>query len=148
MHSYPSDFMWLPKNYLDTSTLNLLDISLLLKMTSHLQKRNFSTGYVNKNLAKIWHWNICKLNCLPRKICQKFKSSILSNWILVQGFKMPKFLDKYKTIFLGIKNLTLKFSKNFFPMLELPINLFWSLWKVSVDFHYCCFFLFFFNIYY
>ena len=33
--------------------------------------------------------------------------------------------------------LTLNLSKNFLTILELSINLFWKLWKVSVDCDYC-----------
>ena len=34
------------------------------------------------------------------EVCQKPKSNLISYGILVQGFKIPDFLDEYKTIFL------------------------------------------------
>ena len=44
---------------------------------------------------------------------QKPKSNPLSNWILVQGFKMLNFLNEDKTNFLGKQDIPWNFPKSF-----------------------------------
>ena len=66
-------------------------------------------------------------------ICQKPKSNLLSDWILVQGFRMPNLVDEYKTIFLGKWGKAWNSPKLIFPILEFPMNLRWSLWKHEIE---------------
>ena len=58
------------------------------------------------------------------EVCQKPKSNLMSYKILVQDFKMPNFVDQYKTIFSGKARESLRRSKNLLLISEFPKNLF------------------------
>ena len=51
-------------------------------------------------------------------VCQKPKSNLMSYGILVQGLKMPDFVDKYKSILLRKRSKYFNFLKSFFLYLS------------------------------
>ena len=58
------------------------------------------------------YWSFLKI-CF--EACEKRKSNLLSDWILVQAFIMPNFVNKYKTIFLGKRGWLSNFAKVLSP---------------------------------
>ena len=63
------------------------------------------------------------------EVCQKPNSNLLLHGILVQGFRMPSFVQEYKIIFPGKSRFTFKLSNNLISKLEFPVN--WLLKSVK-----------------
>ena len=59
------------------------------------------------------------------EVCQKPQSNLLSDWILVEGFRMRNLVGKYKTIFLG------KLGK--FWNLPKPFSVYWSFLQICFE---------------
>ena len=66
-----------------------------------------------------------------------FFNRIFGSWNIGLKLYNAKFGLQIQIHFFGKARLILKLFKSFLSILELPINLFWSLWKVSVDSDYC-----------
>ena len=110
-------------------------------MVAGFKMRNFVDEYkiiFLWKLGKAWnspknlilYWSFLKI-CF--EFCQKPKSNLLSDRMLVQGFNMPTLVREYKTIYLGTRDKTLKLFKGFLSILKFPKNLFWSLSKASIE---------------
>ena len=71
----------------------------------------------------------CSFLLIYFEVGQKPKWNLLSVWTLVQGFNNYKFAQQIQIYFSGKQRQSLKPLKSFLPILEFPINLFWSLSK-------------------
>ena len=108
-------------------------------------QRFTTTSLVDINKAIFWRnlgrrWNSPKTFSLywsfPKSyfaFCQKAKANHLSDWILIQGIRMPNLVEEYKTIFLGNRGKPWELFKYFYLILEFPINLLWSLSKAQME---------------
>ena len=83
---------------------------------------------LSHELLPISKFPINLFRSLPKTLIE-----FLNHRILVQGFIMPNLVDIYQTIFLEKRGKPWNFPKNVLLILEIVINLFWSVSKASIE---------------